>query len=236
MSNEKDKLVKMLSENKISESDYKMLAAALDRKSLLNSIEDLPVFNPFKKIAGIKALLFGIAIMLAMSLIGVKANVYFDGIFSNTFNIGIKTNMHPNFYLLLYQNVINVFVLATIYYVTALLCGQKRIRIIDFYGTISLSRYPYLILTTIIAITYYLYPEFFQIDISKGHNLKPTLIGTILNFSFMICYVWQIVTYYFAFRESSGLEGKKLLISYIILYLIAELIAMMWQEFHIYIK
>jgi len=64
--------------------------------------------NPFQKISGAKALISGILIICMMSYFGVIAKFYFPGILSclNSYsmeNLSIK----PNFYLLLYQNLIS---------------------------------------------------------------------------------------------------------------------------------
>ncbi|WP_238585920.1 hypothetical protein [Legionella nautarum] len=232
MDKEQKRLLAMREENKISEADYQLISAALTKKSIFASIENSVLINPFQKIAGFKALLLGLILMVIMSSVGIAANVYFDGIIGFVFADNIKA-MKPNFFLLLYQNAVVIFILASLFLAAALLLRQKRIRAIDFFGTVALSRYPILFVLPIVILQKYLEPH--KEDISKGFELHLTLLGTIGHFVFLICIIWQITTYFFALKEASGLEGRSLWLSFIVTVLLGDVIGLILTRFFLYV-
>lgn len=121
MIKEQNRLLVMLKENKISEADYLLISAALNKKSVFTNIENSLLINPFQKIAGFRALLLGLLLMITMSLLGVVVNIYFDGSLGFFFPMGLKAAIKPNFFLLLYQNAAAVFITASLFMATALL-------------------------------------------------------------------------------------------------------------------
>lgn len=79
MNKEEQRLLTMFQKNKISESDYQMLHKALNKKTFCTILKDSVLINPFKKIAGFKALFLGLILAVLISLIGVYANIFIDG-------------------------------------------------------------------------------------------------------------------------------------------------------------
>ena len=148
MTKDNDLLLNMLQEKKISEAEFKLLSSAIDKKPSWKDQLFTLLINPFHKIAGFYALAAGMAIIVLMSALGVIAKVYFVGILS-ILNASVVKNpkFQINFLMLLSQNLICWGVLSVLFMLAAKLCHQKRIRIIDFLGTVALSRFPYLIIT-----------------------------------------------------------------------------------------
>ena len=62
MKNDKERLMGMLNENKISQDDYNTLLVALEKKSFFLKLQSSLWLNPFQKIAGFKALIMGMMI------------------------------------------------------------------------------------------------------------------------------------------------------------------------------
>lgn len=235
MSKEKERLISMLKEKKVSEADYKLLSAALDKKSIFLNMESSMLINPFQKIAGLKALLIGLVIMIMVSILGVIAKVYFDGILGYVLSLNIKAPLKPGFYLLLYQSVVSWLVLTLLFLVCALIFRKKRIRIIDFFGTVALARYPYLISVGYIAALQLFYPSIFNMNANTTtYEMHLTIAGTISNLVWNICYFWQLTTYFFALKEASGLEGKRLWSSYLVAILLGDIISMVLSRIFLY--
>ncbi len=216
----------MLEERKISQEDYLLLSNALKKKSVFANLENSILINPFKRIAGIKALLLGFILLVLMSILGSYANIYYDGVLGYLLPDGIKTTVKPNFFLLCYQNIIASVVLAAFFLLAALLYRKKRIRPIDFFGMVALSRYPLFISVIFTFLEKLIRPEEFKIDYSKGIELHFSVFGTVSNLLFTLCFIWQIITYFFALKEASGLEGKSLWISFIITFLVGDVFTM----------
>lgn len=226
MSREQQKLAQMLQENKINEADYRLLLSALERTSEQSIFSWM--INPFQKIAGLQALVLGLLVILSLSIIGTYARVYFAGVLDclNAANLKHLQVMMPNFKLLLMQNIIDWLVLSTVFLIAALLLKQKRIRVIDFYGTVALARFPYIILSLFIALVWIISPQSLNFDLTdKTMKFEFSYIGKLLDFMWQFCYAWLITTYFFAFKESSGLNGTRLWIGFVISLFIADQIA-----------
>lgn len=227
MSKEKERLIRMLHENKISEEDYKLLSAALDKKSSLASQLFSIFINPFQKVAGLYALIIGLVFIVSISYLGVIAEVYFPGILDCLNSSVVKNPKAPlNFFLLFYQNIISWLVLSILFIIFAKIFQKKNIRIIDFFGTVALSRFPYVILTGFLSIVRVMNPSFMNIDITKGYSLHPSIMMSVFGFMVIACMIWQVITYFYALKESSGLMGKKLWVGFIASLLLGEVIAL----------
>jgi len=226
MTKEKERLFEMFRENKISEEDYKLLLAALDKKSSrISSLLFLAV-NPFQKIAGFYSLAIGLIVIVIMSYFGVIAKVNFPGILAClNADVLINTKVKINFLLLFYQNLVSWIVLAALFLIAAVICKQKKIRVIDFFGTLAMSRFPYLILAAFLSILRIVNPSFMNVDITKGFPLHPSMMMIMFSFFVLSCGIWQATTYFYALKESSGLMGKKLWISYIATLIIGDVIS-----------
>lgn len=226
MEKEKKRLIRMLQENKISEKEYQLLSSALAKKSLLDNSVLSVLVNPFNKIAGITALLGGLFILAAMSMIGVHAGVVFPGILDIINVKALAMSQEPSIMLLMTQNVISWLVLSVLFIVAAVCLKQQRMRFIDFFGTVALSRYPYLVLTAFIAMLQALEPSLLDIDLSQGLSLEFSPAKILFGMVVIVCIIWQIMTYFFALKESSGLMGKKLWVSFIAALIAGEALSM----------
>lgn len=235
MNKEEQRLIAMLKENKISDDDYQMLRKALNKKSFCTLVENSMLINPFQKIAGFKALFMGLVLMIIMSLVGVYAGVFYDGSFGIMLPLGLKTNATPNFILLMYQNIISILLVSASFLASALLFKQKGIRVIDFLGTVALARYPIFISLLSTMVHRLLEPELFTKDISQGIELHFDLINTLSYLIFLACFIWQIATYFFAFKESSGFEDKRLWGCFILCILVAESFALVCTRFPLFV-
>lgn len=227
MNNEKMILENMFAANKISKDDYLLLLNTLDTK--LSSVDTYVSFliNPFQKVAGIRALIAGICIVLAMSFLGIIANVYFEGVLGCTFALSFKNaKINPNFLFLFYENIVACFSLTLFFLATAKIFKQKRIRIIDFFGTVTLARFPYLILVASEAALQVIKPALFDFDPAKNFEFHFSFILFMSNIFWTFCYMWQIATYFYALKESSGLTGKKLWISFLISIIFCEMLGL----------
>lgn len=226
MNKEQERLILMVKENKISEEEYKLLSSAIDKKQLrLRGLFYLLV-NPFQKIAGVYALLSGVMVIFLMSYLGSIGKFYSVGIVGCLNAAVIKNpNIQPTFPLLLYQNIVIWLVMTFIFIMFAKLFQQKRLRIIDFFGTVALSRFPFLILLVILIIMRITNPSLMNIDLTKGLQFHPSVSMSLFSALIVVCFIWEIITYFYALAESSGLIGKKLWISFIAALILGETIA-----------
>ena len=225
MTNEKERLNTMLREKKISESDYKLLSQALAKKTVPVNATFSLLINPFQKIAGLRALIFGVIIIFAMSYFAVLAKIFCPGLldFLSVDVVGY-TKIPFGFLLLIYQNTVSWLVLTIIFWVTAKILQQKHIRIIDFFGTVALARFPSLIFLVLLSIARIFSP--LNPNASERFFLTHNSLATnILHLIMYLFGVWQVATYFSALKESSGLTGKKLWIGFCVAIVVAEAIS-----------
>lgn len=226
MNNEKNRLDKMLNEHKISQEDYSVLSKALHRKAFYSKMQSKFWLNPFQKIAGFKALVIGMMILLMISYLGVVAKVYFLGPISiiNAAALAKQTNA-IGFLFLTYQNIVSWLTLSILFIVTAKVLQKQRLRIVDFLGTVVFAQYPTLFNVLFIGISRFIYPSLWEVDMSKGMPIHAS-IGQYVNGAVVSVFmVWQIITYFYAFKESSGLLEKKLWIGFLVSIIAAGFIA-----------
>lgn len=223
MSKEKERLINMLQTHKITDDEYQLLSAALDKKSSRLHSLFLFLINPFQKISGVYALITGFFLIICMSYFGVIGKVYFPGILDFIDPIGSSQTaiqINFNFFILLYENMISWVVLACLFMLVAKIFKQKRTRVVDFFGMLALSRLPYAIFAAFFAITRTINPGFMLVN-----TFRPSLLVSLFFIVVMLCVVWQITLYFYALKESSGLSGKKLWISYIVIIIFGEIIS-----------
>lgn len=224
MTKDKEKLFNMLKEGKISETDFKVLSSALEKKNS-SSLLSLAI-NPFQKIAGLYALILGAITIICMSYLGTIAKVYFPGII-DCLNAAVVKNpkISPNFIFLLYQNIVCWFLLSILFIFTAKYFQNKKLRMIDFFGTVALARFPFLFLTFLLSIIQIVAPSFMNIDISQGIEIHLSFSMVLFSLMAIGFGIWQIAAYFYALKVSSGLIGKKLWISFILAIVVAEAIS-----------
>lgn len=224
MTSENERLLTLLKDNKITQDEYKLLSKALVKPSSSRLFFSLFI-NPYQKIAGFWALAIGLGVILCISYLGSIAKIYFPGLLGILNSSMIKNpKVGTEFIFVLYQNMVIWFVLTALFIIAAKIFQQKRVRMIDFMGTVALSRFPYLILTGFLATMRIVNPRFMDVGMENGLALQPTVLAIIFSFVVITCATWHIVTYLYALKESSGLSGKKLWISFIACILIGEII------------
>lgn len=228
MTTDNEKLLNMMKEGKISENEFKLLSSALEKKNpRISSLLSLAI-NPFQKIAGWYALILGSITIICMSYLGTIAKVYFPGIIDCLNSSVVKNPKMPlSFIFLFYQNIVCWFLLSILFILIAKFLQNKKLRMIDFFGTVALARFPFLFLALFLSIIQLVDPSFMNIDISKGiqiHMSFSMILFSLLTIGFGI---WQIATYFYALKVSSGLVGKKLWISFILAIVLGEAIS--WQ-------
>jgi hypothetical protein len=83
-----------------------------------------------------------------------------------------------------------------------------------------------LFFTVIVSFARMMNPTILDIDMSKGIPLHNSSMGlNILGVIGMVLIVWEIILYFYAMKESSGLVGKKLWLGFIISLIAGDLIA-----------
>jgi len=183
------------------------------------------VFNPFNYIAGSKALLLGIAIITLSALLGYFSNNHFDGV------IDIHIGAKAPFLVFLVEGLINLFCISLFLLIFSAIFLTLKFRIIDVVGTQAFARLP-LIIVPIIGIflpqgniAEYIQYTFLKIGnpISiSNFEIAGFIIYTIIS---LVSLAMMITWMYNAYRVSSNIKGAKIIISFIVSVLLAEILS-----------
>lgn len=185
------------------------------------------LYNPFEQIAGWKAFLIGLPIIIISVLIAYSQSEYFSGVF----NIRYVKDL-PLDKAFLYQ-AIALSILILIMYVFGLIFS-KGVRFQDVSGTVILARYPYFFA----AFTGFFLDVEATLEISNQilagnyqEVMKPLIIMTIVGIVLCVIVVWYVALLYNAFRISTGLKGAKCIILFIISLVLADVIFLILKHF-----
>ena len=173
------------------------------------------IYNPFEKIAGWQALIYGLIIACLSGWIGKQAGLMFDGAIDAHF--GNEVSYYQAFMMLF----IDIACVGAVMYLAGLLV-TRNFRFIDLLGTMTLARAPYLVLSlsglfVTIPETAELLANPYQVFTNPGF-----LVFIILTFPVL---VWVIALMYNAWKVSTGAKGSKMIITFIAGLFVAEVIS-----------
>ncbi|MDW3195594.1 MAG: hypothetical protein R8G66_24675 [Cytophagales bacterium] len=166
------------------------------------------IYNPFEKIAGVKAFLLGGLGMLAASALAAVNGTHFTGMFSAIYTV--STGWYVPFFELML-----IWVPLTV--LCALYCqffGSTHYRLVDIIGTIAFSMIPYLV-------------------ISVGGFIRLLPLGSEIQLLLAVIFVylslvWSLMLIFHALRVSGNLKEQKLWVGFIFCTMISQLIYMLF--------
>lgn len=182
------------------------------------------LYNPFDQIAGWKAFIIGIIIILLTVVIGNLNCAYYPG--------ALDAKLAPDVPLSIAIQVqgIGLVSLVLIFYLAALIFA-KGTRFQDILGTVTLSRFPYLFISLL----------GFLVDEDKLRAMNNAMmegrigditssvmdnVGMIVASLLMLPFIiWFIALLYNAFRVSTGLKGAKCVFLFIGAVIVAEVVS-----------
>lgn len=170
------------------------------------------LFNPFIYIAGAKALLIGLAAMIATGIVGYLSHTHFDGA------IDMHVS-HPAPITIFFAELFTDWLCISLFFFgTGMVLARSSPRVIDVAGTAALARWPAL-LSAIIG---------FGINLPHTENIqeiRAAITPSVLVFSMLslVPMIWMIALLYNAFCVSCGLKGGKAIGGFIAALALAEI-------------
>jgi hypothetical protein len=183
------------------------------------------IFNPFTRIAGIKAFLLGIIVVILTALICFFSHAHFDGVLDAHFS------GNGNMFQYFKEGFIDLASVIIVFYILGLIVAGTRFRFIDMAGTMAFARIP-VIFTPIFALVFS--PEKFThyMLYTFLHKGEPVTISTLDIFSFIITtlitilmVIWMIALMWNAFRICMNSNKPKIVVTFIIGIILAEVIS-----------
>jgi len=184
------------------------------------------LFNPFTFVAGLKALLLGLIIILLSAFIGSLGNTHFDGVLDVYFH-----SETPPLWCFLAEGLIDWVCMAIPLFFFGLIMSRSSFRIIDILGTQALARWPYLI--TALAMLpnanrrfgVYLTSKFNQNGSVVTINYTDMLIFAFAIMVTITMAIWMVSLMYRAYCLSCNVKGQRAIITFIVSLVIAEVVS-----------
>lgn len=183
------------------------------------------LFNPFRTVAGLKALLLGLGFITATSLIASVGGVHFDGV------LDVHIYKPGPMGLFLTENLINWLCMVLFLFFSALIVSRSQWRFIDIAGTQALSRWPTLITALVMLpganrrFGDYLMSKLGQGDTTTTVNSTDAVIFFIAAIIAVLMIIWMVALMYKAYTVSCNVKGAKAIVAFIISLLLAEVVS-----------
>jgi len=191
-------------------------------------------YNPFEYLAGYKALLIGLGLMVLASLAGTLTQIWFPGA------LDLKVAYEGSYGAHLVTSVLSWLIVVAVLYPLARGLSSSKIRLVDMAGTLALARAPQLVAglsgiggLSSKAVNNWLYhiTEELQgaIPMDLPGRLSPVemqgwewfLAINLLGLQ-LLTIVWMTALMYHAYRVSANLKGTRAGVSFVVGMLIAE--------------
>lgn len=163
------------------------------------------LYNPFTQIAGFLSLIIGLSGLFTVTWLAFITGTHFNGLVNITFA------RDSEYWVFLTENLSNWFFIAVFMYLSGLILSKSKIRAIDVWGTTLLSRLP-LVITPMIRTL----PVFQSFLIQSWQRY-------FVNGVYLASLVWFLVLLFHAFKISCNLKDEKLITSFIISMVSAEI-------------
>jgi hypothetical protein len=191
------------------------------------------LLNPFYYMAGGKALVIGIGVMLATGYLAFLGKLRFDGLID--VHLGIPGTP-------LWLNIAEILVSWLLLSIFILFFGRiiskSHIRFIDVFGTQALARSPYFfisLVTLLLPGAGRFTQQLMQAPLSNPPSL-PAFSFDMAAFFFwallaLLMTIWMIVLMYRAFSVSCNVSGKSAIILFIVALFVVEILSVVAIRF-----
>ena len=183
------------------------------------------LFNPFRILAGSKALFLGMVIMLLTSFFSSLSNTHFDGV------LDVHTGQEAPIWLFFAENLINWLCMVLFLFLSALLVSRSQWRFIDIVGTQALSRWPTIFSALVMLpnanrrFEEYLMSKLGQGSTSVTINSTDAIIFVISSIIVLVMIIWMVILMYKAYAVSCNVKGAKAIGTFIASLILAEVVS-----------
>lgn len=183
------------------------------------------LFQPFKYIAGAKALMWGIIVMLLTVFVSYYSHIHFPDI------VSVKTGPSQSFFYYAAQIISNIVIVSGIMYIMALIFSTSSVRMIDLLGTQSLARAPYLFATltgfsdSLDQLGQFLIQVATQTHTPFVLPLKTITVAIGLLLFTLLMTIWMIALMYQGYKVSTNIKGSPLVITFIASLLLSSILS-----------
>jgi hypothetical protein len=183
------------------------------------------LFNPFRFIAGFKALLMGLAIILISGFVGSFSNTHFDGV------LDVHTGLESPLWFFFAEGLIDWGCMVIPLFFFGLIVSRSAFRMIDVLGTQALARWPYLITAVVMLpdanqrVIAYVMSKLIQTAPAAAINSADVLIFGFAMFVVVLTVIWMVALMYRAYAVSCNIKGAAAVATFIVSLTGAEVLS-----------
>jgi len=177
------------------------------------------LFNPFKFIAGNRALLLGIGVMLLSAIVCSLETIHLDGV------LDVHKGREAPSYFYFIEPLIDWLCLVIPLYIFGKSFSVSAIRFIDVAGTSALARYPMFFVVLLCMLSPNLPTDEQKILNTIQTNPHVLMQLTVIGILVIPFIVWTVALMYNAYSLSANLKGPKAVWSFIASVVIAEILS-----------
>ena len=183
------------------------------------------LFNPFRVVAGYKALLLGLAIILISALVSSLGNTHFDGV------LDVHTGLQAPLWLFFAEGLINWICMVIPLFFFGLIMSSSSFRMIDVLGTQALARGPYLITALVMLpdanrrFGVYVMSKLTQTASTATINYIDMLVSVFAIIVGILMAIWMVALMYRAYAVSCNTKGAKAISTFIVSLIGAEVLS-----------
>lgn len=170
------------------------------------------LLNPFEKIAGYQALVWGCAGLIVSSVLNYCSGYHYHGL------LHFGTASNPSYWIFLVEAVIVWLIPALMFLGGGLALSKSQIRPVDVLGTVAFAQLPF-----VLQNAAFLLPSFQRIlrldtNMTMQEMLanKTLLMDALVGSFILIFIVWVLVWMFQAFKVSCNLKSTRLGVWYAI--------------------
>ena len=180
--------------------------------------------NPFTYVAGWQALAGGVAVLAATVVVAVSGRIHYDGVV----DLHISSVTAPA-WLYAFEPVADWLIVALVFCLAGRLFSRSKQRVIDYFGTTAVARFPYLIagMLWMPSLLGGVLKPFTDARMSAEEalglaGLPWVVIGGLFT---VVLIAWLAMMNYFALKESSGMKSPKAVWVFIVAAIVAEVVS-----------
>jgi len=183
------------------------------------------LFNPFRFIAGFKALCLGLVIILVSAFVGSLSSTHFDGV------LDVHTGAEAPLWFFFAESVIDWLCIVVPLFFFGLIVSRSSFRIIDVLGTQALARWPYLITALVLfpdanrKVLVYLMSQLAQNTPAATIDYIDMSIFAFAMIVTILMAVWMVALMYRGYCVSCNLKGPRAIITFIVGVVGAEILS-----------
>ncbi|MCL2701027.1 MAG: DUF3887 domain-containing protein [Phycisphaerae bacterium] len=186
------------------------------------------LFNPFHYVAGGKALLIGLAVILFIGWLGSLKNIHFNGVLS-------LHVLHLTFPLwaFLAEGVIAWVSMAVLLLIAGKIFSKTSFRAIDVFGTQALARWPSLFTGLLLFVSADALMRLGDRKVQQIRHPEAAIDSSVMDIVVVVLVVivgislvcWMVYLMYKGYSVSCNIKGGRAIGTFIVALILAELLA-----------